>query len=80
MNWLQKIADAAEYLSDLGASPEISNWIQSQPNTNFYIDQFRQNPGMSLNELSIIQPKQRKRQTRSEGPVLQELQRTNGGN
>ena len=78
MNWLQKIADVAEYLNNLGATPEISNWIQSQPDANFYVNQFRQNPSIGINELAVIQPQQRrKRQTRNEGPTMQELHRTN---
>lgn len=58
--WL-KMADAQDHLQQLGAPPDVIDWIMQQKNPQFYIGQFTQNPGFGINELSAIQPRQRKR-------------------
>ncbi len=56
MNWFQKIASPEEYLATLGAPPETVQWIMSQPNSQFYINEYRQDSGT---DLSLLQPPQK---------------------
>lgn len=70
MSWLIKIAGPEEYLSSLGASPEIIQWIVSQPSPQFYVNEFRKNPQLTLQGLSAIPFKEKSPYT------SKELQRT----
>lgn len=60
--WNYKFADLAEYLQQLGTSPDVTQWVNSQPDPNFYVGLLKQNPGMSIDELAAIPLRQRKRQ------------------
>lgn len=55
MNWLQKIAGPEDYLATLGAPPETIQWVMSQPDPQFYINEYRKNPGV---DVTTLQPKQ----------------------
>lgn len=68
MNWLQKIASPEEYLGTLGAPPETIQWIMSQPNSQFFINEYRKNP--SVDVTSLQPPEKREFQ-----PTRKELQR-----
>jgi hypothetical protein len=68
MNWLVKTAGPEEYLATLGAPPETIQWIMSQPNSQFFINEFRKNPGV---DVTSLQPPQKSE------PTNRELQRVN---
>ncbi len=57
MNWFLKVASPEEYLGSLGAPSESIQWIMSQPNPQFYINEFRKNPGV---DLTALQPPQKR--------------------
>lgn len=61
MSWLQKIvlAQADIYLSNLGVSPEVIQSVLSQENPQWYINQLRQNPAMSLYDIEQLSSPQK---------------------
>ena len=56
MNWMIRLASPEEYLGTLGAPPETIQWIMSQPNPQFYINEYRKSPGA---DVTILQPPQK---------------------
>lgn len=62
-SWFLKaiIARAADYLNSLGATPDIVQWVEQQQNQQFYINEFRKNPSLGLQDLQALQPKQKPR-------------------
>ena len=61
MSWLQKmirLAGPEDYLASLGAPPETIQWIMSQPNPQFFVNEFRKNPGVDVTTLQAPQTKE----------------------
>lgn len=72
MTWFLKIASPEEYLGTLGAPSETIQWIMSQPEYQFYINEFRKNPGV---DITSLQPPQKHEHEHE--PTKKELQRVN---
>lgn len=54
--WLTKIAGRDDYLAGLGATPDIIQFIMSQPEqqSQFLTNEFRKNPSITLQELQYV--------------------------
>lgn len=58
MSWMIRLASPEEYLGTLGAPPETIDWIMSQPDPQFYINEYRKNPGINVTTLHPPQKQQ----------------------
>lgn len=60
--FLRIAATKEEYLSSIGISHDIINWISSIPSNlaQFYVNELRKNRNLSLTELKQIHPEQKR--------------------